>query len=67
MVHIIYREHRADAQFAGRTVAEARTAYDDAFRLANAIPTVNGQQVTEDHVLADGDKLEFIESGRKAA
>lgn len=67
MVHIKYREHQTDAQFAGRTVAEARTAYEDAFGIREATAHVNGQQVGEDHILADGDKLEFVLIAKKAA
>jgi len=66
MVHIKYREHHADASFAGRPVADARTAYENPFGIpADAIPTVNAQAVTEDHLLRDGDKLEFINSSTK--
>jgi hypothetical protein len=66
MVHIKYREHQADAQFAGRPVADARTAYEQAFGIpADATSMVNGQQASEDHLLGEGDKLEFISSSKK--
>lgn len=66
MIHIKYREHLADAQFVGRAVADARTAYEHAFGIPpDATGMVNGQQVGEDHLLSEGDKLEFISSSKK--
>lgn len=66
MVHIKYRNHIQDAEFAGRPVGEVRTAYEHAFGIpADAIPMVNGQQVGEDHLLSDTDKLEFVSSSKK--
>ena len=66
MIHIKYRTHTQDATFAGRTVAEARRAYENVFGIpADATPMVNGQQVPEDHQLQDTDKLEFIHSHQK--
>jgi hypothetical protein len=66
MIHIKFHTHTQDANFAGRTVAEARTAFENAFGIPNdATPMVNGQQVGEDHTLSDTDKLEFISSHHK--
>ena len=66
MVHIKYRTHTQDADFAGRNVSDVRTAYENAFGIdAAATPFVNGQQVDEHHTLADTDKLEFVHSGKK--
>jgi hypothetical protein len=66
MIHIKYRTHNQDADFAGRTVGEVRTAYENNFGIpADATPFVNGQQVGEDHQIDDTAKVEFVHSSTK--
>jgi hypothetical protein len=67
MVHIQYRTHTQDADFAGHTVGEVRNAFENAFAIPReAIPQVNGDQATDDQVLQDADKVTFVHSGKKA-
>jgi hypothetical protein len=65
IIHGADTENRDD--LAGRTVAEVRAMYQLPFNIApDAIPKVNGQQVGEDYLLKDGDKVEFTKKAVKA-
>lgn len=60
MVTIVCESNSESADFAGRTVGDARAAYEVVFSIpAGAIPKVNNKQVSETYVLQDGDKLSF--------
>lgn len=66
MIHIKYRTHTQDADFAGRTVGEVRTSYENLFGIpGDATPMVNGQAVNDFTVLNDTDKIEFVNSSDK--
>ena len=60
-VPVSYGIHSAIADAIGRTVAEVRQALAQQMNIpANAAAVVNGQRVTDAHVIAKGQKVEFV-------
>lgn len=60
MVTVISGGNSDDFPFDGRTVAEARTALRELYKISDsAVPTLNGQRVDEDAVLPAGGELTF--------
>ncbi len=60
-VRVICGVHALEAPVAGRTVAEVRAALEEALNISpSAVAVVNGAEVGADHVLREGEQLEFV-------
>ncbi len=66
-VKVTYGIHKMEAALEGKRVAEVRGAISESLNIdPRAMAVVNGSEVDEDHVLAEGDHLEFVRlSGSK--
>ena len=68
MITIVYGSDHEEADLSGRSVGEVRTMYEGVFHIPrSAIAKGNGQQVGEDYVLKDGEKLSFEKAYDKQA
>lgn len=66
MVTVVHGSDNEQADLAGRTVQETREAYRHVFSIPDdAIPKVNGKEVSSAYQLQDEDKLEFEKSADK--
>lgn len=67
MNKIISGVNTLDAGLAGKSVADVRSMLNQPLNIDPASkPVVNGETVSEDYVLEDGDELEFVKaSGEK--
>jgi hypothetical protein len=60
-VRVLYGVHSLEANVAGRTVAEIRTALQQALNISpRAVAVVDGHEVAEATVLQVGQQLEFV-------
>jgi len=67
MNRVISGVNTLDANLAGRSVADVRGMLSQPLNIDQAAkPVVDGQNVSEDCILEDGDELEFVKaSGEK--
>lgn len=60
MVTIVHGADNESAELAGRSIREVRAAYESVFNIpGNALAKVNNQEVSEDRIVSDGDKIVF--------
>jgi hypothetical protein len=60
-VKVVYGVHALEATLAGRTVGSVREALAQPLNISpRAVTLVNGQEVEADHVLGQGELLEFV-------
>jgi hypothetical protein len=60
-VKVVYGVHALEAALAGRTVGSVREALTQPLNISpRAVTLVNGQEVEADHVLGQGEVLEFV-------
>jgi hypothetical protein len=66
-VRVLYGIHALSVGVAGKTVGEVREALGQAFNISpRAIALVDGQEVSESHILLPGQHLEFVrQAGEK--
>ena len=66
-VRVLYGIHALSVGVAGKTVSEVREALGQALNISpRAIALVDGQEVSEHHILLPGQHLEFVRrSGEK--
>lgn len=65
-VGIQYGTYEETADLAGMKISEVRHQYQDPWNIDPAsIALVNGKKSSEDHVVVDGEKIEFIRSETK--
>lgn len=66
MVRVVHGVDFEEADLAGRTLAEVRTAYRNTFNIGEgAVAKVNGKEAGPDHVVKDGDKVSFEKTADK--
>ncbi len=68
-VRVLYGVHALEAPLIGRSVGEVRAALQQALNISpRAVAVVNGREVGADHLLQEGEQLEFVRlAGEKGA
>lgn len=60
-VRIIYGVHSLEVNIAGRSVGEVRAQLSQALNIGpRAVAIVDGREISETHVLQNGEVLEFV-------
>ena len=66
MVTVVHGADAETADLTGRTVRDVRTLYKNFFNISDeAVPKVNGKQVSEEYVVQDSEKVVFDKKADK--